>query len=262
MLFQVADRVVYKKNPLIEVVCQLRFPKILKIDKEIPSDFQEFIRDEFPILNVQELRNIEVNFNDGGTVEKSEQVQKMYNFSSDEQSTRFITLTSDFIAVTFKKYDNWGDFRAILVKVSEKLNELYRPSFFNRMGLRYKNIVERENLGLHGRPWGELINSQLVGVLEAEGSKDIKHYIGQFLMPLDGGLGTLNAQYGLILSPETNNMVFLIDGDFFIEFNEENGSLDNAINRADAIKPIAHSFFRWSIRDPLHIAMEPQKENN
>lgn len=44
MLFPPTQRVIYHKNPLVEVVCQLRFPTILKIDAEIPVAFQEAVR--------------------------------------------------------------------------------------------------------------------------------------------------------------------------------------------------------------------------
>ena len=48
MPFPEVKRIIYKKNPLDKVICQLRFPTILKIEKEIPAEFQERIRKEFP----------------------------------------------------------------------------------------------------------------------------------------------------------------------------------------------------------------------
>ncbi len=48
MPFPSANRVIFKRNPLKEVICQLRFPPILKIDSEIPANFQDLIRNEFP----------------------------------------------------------------------------------------------------------------------------------------------------------------------------------------------------------------------
>jgi len=34
------------------VVCQLRFPRILKINEKQPADFQERIRDKYPLYQV------------------------------------------------------------------------------------------------------------------------------------------------------------------------------------------------------------------
>ena len=48
MPFPEAERVVYRQNPLDRVVCQLKFPPILKIEREIPVEFQDRIRKDFP----------------------------------------------------------------------------------------------------------------------------------------------------------------------------------------------------------------------
>lgn len=45
-------RVIYRKRPSAEVLCQLRFPTILRIDTEPPAAFQEIIRRDYP--NFQE----------------------------------------------------------------------------------------------------------------------------------------------------------------------------------------------------------------
>ena len=42
------ERCIYRSNPLIEVICQLRFPTILSISAREPADFQEGIRQHFP----------------------------------------------------------------------------------------------------------------------------------------------------------------------------------------------------------------------
>ncbi|HQU44113.1 MAG TPA: TIGR04255 family protein, partial [Pirellulales bacterium] len=41
-------RVIYGKNPLEVVICQLRFPPILRIGAELPAEFQERIRKDYP----------------------------------------------------------------------------------------------------------------------------------------------------------------------------------------------------------------------
>ena len=43
-MFSDAPRCRYGKPQLLEVVCQLRFPAILKIENQSPYEFQELIR--------------------------------------------------------------------------------------------------------------------------------------------------------------------------------------------------------------------------
>ena len=40
MSFDKDKRVKFRRSPLDEVICQLRFPTILKIDQNLPVDFQ------------------------------------------------------------------------------------------------------------------------------------------------------------------------------------------------------------------------------
>ena len=49
-LFPPSPRVIYSKAPLVQVICQLRFPTLLSIESQPPVEFQERIRDHFPLL--------------------------------------------------------------------------------------------------------------------------------------------------------------------------------------------------------------------
>jgi uncharacterized protein (TIGR04255 family) len=53
MQFPDYERVIYERNPLNEVLCQLRFPSILKVTSQQPVEFQEVIRTDYPILNIK-----------------------------------------------------------------------------------------------------------------------------------------------------------------------------------------------------------------
>ena len=48
MLFADYQRYQYARSPLVEVICQLRFPPILSINTEEPAQFQEAVRRDFP----------------------------------------------------------------------------------------------------------------------------------------------------------------------------------------------------------------------
>ena len=47
-MFSNQPRKIYRRNQLIEVICQLRFPEILKIEAHEPADFQDAIRQAYP----------------------------------------------------------------------------------------------------------------------------------------------------------------------------------------------------------------------
>ena len=48
MLFAPYERFHYARSPLVEVICQLRFPTILSIGANEPAAFQEAVRRDFP----------------------------------------------------------------------------------------------------------------------------------------------------------------------------------------------------------------------
>ena len=47
-MFSQEERCIYGRNMLLEVICQLRFPDILKIEAQEPYAFQDAIRGEYP----------------------------------------------------------------------------------------------------------------------------------------------------------------------------------------------------------------------
>jgi uncharacterized protein (TIGR04255 family) len=51
-LFPASDRVIFQRAPLTEVVTQVQFPPILRIEGEVPAQFQDQIRATFPLLEM------------------------------------------------------------------------------------------------------------------------------------------------------------------------------------------------------------------
>src|SRR5689334_11739505 len=49
MPFPDSPRVIFRNNPRVQVIAQLRFPTILSIGSVDPARFQELIRDEYPL---------------------------------------------------------------------------------------------------------------------------------------------------------------------------------------------------------------------
>ena len=54
MLFPPTPRQTYEKVPLEEVICQVRFPAILRVSATIPADFQDQMRGDFPLYEAHD----------------------------------------------------------------------------------------------------------------------------------------------------------------------------------------------------------------
>lgn len=59
----------------------------------------------------------------------------------------------------------WEDFKERLITPLQKLLEIYKPAFFERVGLRYVDAFQRSKLGLQSSSWAELIQPFALGFL-------------------------------------------------------------------------------------------------
>src|SRR5664280_2408704 len=126
------------RNPLEEVLCQLRFPPLLRIEAEIPVAFQDAVRGRFPQL--RESRSIGVPV--GVPAEIADLIGKVapprasYEFVTGDDRYA-LALTRDFVALTTRDYTQWNDFRDHLQIAIRALEEVYAPDGLTRVGLRY-----------------------------------------------------------------------------------------------------------------------------
>jgi uncharacterized protein (TIGR04255 family) len=257
-------RVVYNRNPIIGVICQLRFPPILRIAAEAPVAFQEQIRSEYPLLEEKFPEpQIELPAGIPSAVQEmfrsSIQRRKLlgYDFIAPDEKWR-VTLTQDYLALTSTKYERWEEFWGHLRGPLDSLVKVYAPSFFTRVGLRYQDLIQRSTLGLAaGTRWSELLNPQIAGLLANTPLTDsIESTISQVELKLPVCNTRVRLVYGIAeAAAEPKEECFLIDSDFHTEertgIGEHEGIL-RYFNRQSG------RLFRWCIQDRLHSAMEPQ----
>ena len=114
MKFPDSPRTSYGRNPLTEVICQLRFPRILRIENEVPVDFQEAVRGSYPLLNTSRVLPLPLLVNPQPNPPPVILDQGLtYEFLNKEQNQKLV-LSSDFIALTTTKYTHWEEFRESL----------------------------------------------------------------------------------------------------------------------------------------------------
>ena len=263
MLFSDRPRVHFNNAPAHEVICQLRFPTILSINTTEPADFQEAIRAEFPKYSRrQDVTPPKVTLSNGN-VSKVEQQPAVINYSFLSEDNRWkINLTKDFIALSTLQYTSWEEFARYLDKLLAAFIKLYKPAYFQRVGLRYVNIFSRSKLGLEGSKWADLISPAYVGPLcEPDAiEENFLNCATDLLFQLDNscrakihaGPGRLqNKAPGAQQDPEIK---FIFDMDLSMNGNTP---CNLAAASLETLHGHATRIFEGAVTDTLRTAMDP-----
>jgi len=260
MPFPERKRIIYKKNPLERVICQLRFPPILKIETEIPAAFQEKIRRDFPnFLEKSELQ-VEVPIGAPGSLTSEgpgkiiQSVSKNLEFSSENEEWK-INFTRSFIAMTSLHYTRWEKFKEELSIPFSAFLEIYSPEYFSRLGLRYIDIIKRSDLGLDGVSWNELLQPYILGLLATQDAgPSVEGYESKHEIKLEDGHSIVRIITKLV-ELEKDEVGFVIDSDFFTTTRVE---INEAISKLDYFNTRGSRLIQWCITERLHNAMEPE----
>lgn len=269
MPFPESARVLYRNNPLVEVISQVRFPPILRIDADPPADFQDAIRASFPVLTetaglsaalglppelagqvpaeiLQQLAAFRLN------VQPS---VRTFAFKTDDEKWS-MALSRDSLSLTAAKYERWEEFRDRLFVGLRALIDLYRPAFLSRVGLRYRNVICRSELGLADVPWSDLLAAHIAGELAAEPiANDVILAARQLGARLPDVGGQLLLRHGLTQREGVNELCFLIDADFYTTDRTEVADVERAL---EGFHSQAGRLFRWCIEPRLDEALDPQ----
>ena len=258
-MFSNEPRCRYGANQLGEVICQLRFPEILTIGANVPVAFQEAIRDEYPQYSARKespapkLTGAPGNF----TVE-NQLATINYQFVSEDGVWR-VNLTSKFISLACSRYTCWEDFAGRLDKPLAAFIKIYKPAYFERVGLRYLNFFSRKALSLEGTPFSALIAPCYLGLLadeEVNEASTSRCSVDAELSIRGGCRAKIHAGPGLVKrnGQPDQEVKFIFDQDLFmpgkVPVNLSAGALQTLHGQA-------WSIFRGAITDTLHDALEP-----
>ena len=258
-MFSTRDRCHYRSNQIAEVICQLRFPEILSIGTTAPAAFQDAIRDEFPqFIRRQDLPAPKITGMPGHLSLENQPGVINYQFSSADGTWR-VNLTSRFISLTCNRYSIWEDFAKKLDKPLAAFIQIYKPAYFERIGLRYLNFISRYELGLEGVPFSQLIAPCYLGPLmeeDVQEANSTRCNIDAELNIRGGCRLKVHAGPGFVKKngKSDQEVKFIFDQDLFmpgqVPVNLSAGALQT-------LHAQAWSIFRGAITDQLHNAMDP-----
>jgi uncharacterized protein (TIGR04255 family) len=256
------ERCLYGKNQLGDVICQLRFPEILTIGANVPVAFQEAIRGEFPQYAAhQEAAAPKITGAPGNFTLQNQPQTVNYQFTSADGNWR-VNLTSKFISLACRRYTGWEDFAKKLDKPLAAFIKIYRPAYFERVGLRYLNFISRQALDIEDIPFSDLIAPRYLGPLADDdvSEQSASRCVVEADIALRGSCRVkLHAGPGKIQRPGSapdSEVKFIFDVDLYcpgkIEVNYSVGALQMLHSHAFPI-------FRGAITDKLHHALQPRQ---
>ena len=250
---------IYRNNQLGEVICQLRFPEILKISAQPPVNFQEAIRNDFPRyssrkdMSVPKMEGMPGNMN----FQAGEPIIS-HQFASEDGYWR-VKLTGRSLTLACSRYTCWEDFARQLDKPLAAFIQTYQPAYFERINLRYVNFFSRTSLGLEGVPFRDLIQPCYLGPLMHEDV--LEQGISRCSVDVDtatrgGNRVQIHAGPGIVKKngQMDRELKFVFDQDVYmpnrVPVNLSAGTLQSLHTQAESI-------FRGAITDTLHNAMDP-----
>lgn len=253
MPFPAVERVIYEKNPLVEVVCQFRFPEILAIEAKPPVEFQEIIRNKFPIYEKASDQPLPVPA-EIRTLLGEGPGRLVHKFITDDRKWE-ITLSNNFLALTANSYIRYEPFREHANMALEALISVYNPAFLTRIGLRYKDFIVRSDVGMKDKNWQELLKPSIISELK---DPDVGHEIRmmqkKLLIEIEGG--QVQLIHGFVTKTDNQEPCYLIDADFYTQDKTE---VKDGMAILKKFNEFARGLLRWAIADELHKAMVPKR---
>jgi len=134
------DYIPLSKQPLILVLCQVRFSQIELMSNYIPEIQEEFRRHGYPNFKAGKIQ--QVSFGPNGIIQASD--QERWEFRNKEENTSIIVLKDSFVLQT-TAYGKFEDFAEQLKLVSETILSKTEHDQFgrvNRIGLRYIDLIQ------------------------------------------------------------------------------------------------------------------------
>ncbi len=220
-------------QPLVLVLCQVRFSPVRQMERYIPAIQEKFRRKGFPIERAGKVQQVTFGPGDGAPVQVVE--QQRWDYRNREQTWSFLVMQGSMTLQT-TAYTRFEDFAARLqlaVRTVLTESEQHRLGLVHRVGLRYIDVVRPSagkgfrfylRPGLHGvpeevfSPGGHLLH------MESRGRTAVGGYPGTMVVRIVQNNQGFSLPPDLMaaaprFSPRTmaGELVTLIDMDHYVE---------------------------------------------
>jgi uncharacterized protein (TIGR04255 family) len=269
MKIKQSKRVYYENNPLVEVLCQIRFDRVLRLVSGAPELFQQRFSSKYPKLLVEQVASFQVVIGAGqpGALDPTTtSASSIYHFLSEDEKFK-VSINSDFITFSCEIYERWETFKASALEVFFGFLEIYAEAVPRRIGLRYKDLIVRESIGLTSVPWNKLLSPFVAGIFAVDDFFEVLPTVSDEVNIQQASQATLQLeecglfmQSAMLRSNDASpNSAFLIDCDFFRDTPKYDLNKLKTSDNLEALHGNANALFRRCITETLHDALGPKE---
>jgi uncharacterized protein (TIGR04255 family) len=251
--FTLRPFVTYPRNPLFEVIFAIRFPPVLALSSEPPVEFQKGFAKEYPFVEVTKAVGSFSFSGDVGEKIQPAATPSTYFFSDPTRHWK-IGLEQNLLSLTCLKYSSWVDFRARLEPILNAVKQIYGIEYIGRLGLRFRDVVDKNDLGLANSSWSELIDPRVLGTFlffsdDVDSDSGMSATIELAIPP-----GLVKIQLAKVANSRSKHTGLLIDTDCF-DPAERPMVPGELLARADELHRYTNVIFQACITDKLHNAL-------
>lgn len=234
-MFEPKERVIYDKNPLVEVAAEMTFEATLsELYEERPVHFHKSIRDKFPLYLQEETAGV-------------------HTFFSNDRLVK-LELAPQSLGLFSRHYVRWESFFALWQEVEPVFVEHYpQAKRAKSVALDYLDVIRRQDLSLGDTPWHELLSPMLLGMVAAQSAQwallEAEHQLS-FRCAEDVYVSIWHG-----LHKEEQGSSYVIRANYHTETRPEESLAKASFER---LRPHTRALFRACISDKLHLALEPK----
>lgn len=243
-------RVVFARNPLVVVLCQVQFSPIFSLaDLKVVAPFQEAIRALYPLHTARTGMSFEISAEGG----QPHPMPQQWTFSDLERKWN-VVLSQNFITLESREYEQFEELQQRFKFLLTAFVRQFQPVIATRIGLRYINEIRDSEMS-----WRDAIRPELLGALADD---DLSRFAAQSLQQIVFQIGddTVAIQHGLLpngssVQPREGDQA--LTGPFYLLDIDVGRSIalplslevdpGDVIDRIVLYKKAEYGFFRWSV---------------
>ena len=223
---------VYKKNFISNFIIRLDLDTIL--DEGNYDKILELLTTDYPINEKVDIQNRNIVFDENSENPQpvlSDPEIKIRNILYNTDRNERITINSDSILYETLKYSSFSKIKPILEKIVLSLKDNYGIKNFNRIGLRYVNLIKKPIKSKKDIfNWNGYINSKLLFATDFIDTEDILQQIYTLEFKLDSERDLqCRLQFGI---PNRNMPADLMEKIYLIDID---GFTNSMVEQEDAL---------------------------